>query len=787
VGPGQTLGFLARQQGSRASSQLIVNSLRSPQEEGSDSELIRNTVARLWMGGVRIDWRGYHAHERRRRVPLPTYPFERQRFWLGPLEQVGTDNAAAQTLAPVFDAALPSTPAPAVVSSTSFGPVAPAATDIADWFYVPSWKPAIAANTTPQPAGNDPVLVFSDSFGIGDAVREQLRGSSGPVNTVRRGAEFSAREDDFVIRAGERSDYEALIRTLRERKQSPGWILHLWSVDEPGAEGVAAFDEAQQRSFYSLVYLAQALGKGGAGSAVQIGVVTDGLQSVTGGENLRSYESTVAGACKVISQEYPNIRCRLIDIERSQPGVAASLLNEITTATSEAVVAYRNGRRWLQRYEAVRLDAPQQKIRLLRDGGVYLITGGLGNIGLVLAEAITKQVQAKLVLVGRSPFPDRARWGEIVSGRAQDQTSARVRKLIALEKMGADVMVSQADATNRLQMQNVIEQVEQKWGRIHGVIHGAANLAPDAFGPLNEVNVQKADGHFRPKAHGLIVLESLLQTHPPDFYVLLSSLSAVLGGLGLAAYASSNAFLDAEAQLRSRTGNTAWITTNWDAWDFASAASSRVDAVSADRGLDAFTRILASPLSQVVISTTPLGVRLEKWINRSEDRPAAATAKAAAAAAGQVAPAGTAGSSHPRPELSTQFVAPRNDTEKTITGVWEHLLGVEPIGVYDKFFELGGHSLLAIQLLARLREIFELDLPVQRIFEAPTVAQFAESIERDRQTSGFGMEVPQQAGEKSDDDNIDEMLRLAEGLSESELDALLSEAESVQNRKEHHA
>ncbi|HJY05721.1 MAG TPA: phosphopantetheine-binding protein, partial [Bryobacteraceae bacterium] len=143
--------------------------------------------------------------------------------------------------------------------------------------------------------------------------------------------------------------------------------------------------------------------------------------------------------------------------------------------------------------------------------------------------------------------------------------------------------------------------------------------------------------------------------------------------------------------------------------------------------------------------------------------------------------------SHPRPELSTQFVAPRNDTEKTITGVWEHLLGVEPIGVYDKFFELGGHSLLAIQLLARLREIFELDLPVQRIFEAPTVAQFAESIERDRQTSGFGMEVPQQAGEKSDDDNIDEMLRLVEGLSESELDALLSEAEAVQNRKEHHA
>jgi acyl transferase domain-containing protein/acyl carrier protein len=786
VGPGQTLGFLARQQGSRASSQLIVQSLRSPQEEAPDSELIRNSVAKLWMGGVRFNWHGYHAHERRRRVPLPTYPFERQRFWLGPLEEEGKDNTGAQAVTSPTAADMPTlAETPAWSSATSSGPAAPtsvsAARDVADWFYVPAWKPAIAAHRSQKTETGSALLLFADGFGIGEAIREQLRSSNRPVNMVVRGEEFTAEDDCFVVRAGERNDYDALLKMLRERNQSPGWILHLWSIDEPEAEGIPAFDQAQQRSFYSLVYLAQALGKSGAGAQVQIGVVTDQLQAVTGGEKLRSYENTVAGACKVINQEYPSVRCRLIDVDRSQTGLASSLVNEINREAFEAVVAYRNGRRWLQRYEPVQLGPPQQKIDLLRDDGVYLITGGLGNIGLVLAEAIAKQVRAKLVLTGRSPFPDRAKWDEIASSRTQDQTGARVRKLMALEKMGAQVMVSRADAADQVQMQRVIEQVEQKWGRIHGVIHGAANLAPDAFGPLKDMDAGQAAGQFRPKAHGLLILETVLQSRPPDFYVLLSSLSAVLGGLGLAAYASSNAFLDAEAQRRNGTGTTAWITTNWDAWDFAPGAGARSDAVSATRGSDAFIRILASGLPQVVVSTTPLERRLENWINLAEPAPATA------AAAGQTAgPAGSAGVSHSRPELSTQFVAPRTDAEKAITGVWEHLLGVEPIGVYDKFFELGGHSLLAIQLLARLREIFDLDFPVQRIFEAPTVAQLAESIERDRQSSGSSNGNLQQIGDKPEDENIEEMLRLVEGLSESELDALLSEAEAVQNKKEPH-
>jgi phthiocerol/phenolphthiocerol synthesis type-I polyketide synthase E len=241
-----------------------------------------------------------------------------------------------------------------------------------------------------------------------------------------------------------------------------------------------------------------------------------------------------------------------------------------------------------------------------------------------------------------------------------------------------------------------------------------------------------------------------------------------LGGLGLASYAASNAFLDAEARRAGAAGETPWISVNWDAWDFGPRAATRGDAVTATTGRDAFRRILASGLRQVVVSTTPLEPRLRQWVRMEaiENTPARSHGN------GTATNGPTGGSAmHRRPELSNPYMAPRDETERTIAEVWSHFLGVEPIGVNDKFFELGGHSLLAIQLLARLREIFDLDIPVQRIFEAPTVAELARSIERDRREAPSGDDLtPPRAGD------LEQMLSLVESLSDAEVEALLNEA-----------
>jgi NAD(P)-dependent dehydrogenase (short-subunit alcohol dehydrogenase family) len=499
-------------------------------------------------------------------------------------------------------------------------------------------------------------------------------------------------------------------------------------------------------------------------------VVTRWLHSVIGDEPLQSNEATVLGACKVISQEYPHLRCRNIDIAPSDQGIADALVREMTTEEFGAVVAYRRGRRWLEEYEPVHLEPPTGRTPLLADGGVYLITGGLGNIPMLLAEAIADEYKVRFLLTGRSQFPPRERWDDHLAQSPNDPTSAKIRRLLSLERRGCEVAVVQADVTDSDQMRAAVERAVDRWGALNGVIHGAANLSPDAFVPVSSVDRRAGDGHFGPKAHGLLVLDEVLRGQPLEFCFLLSSLSAVLGGLNLACYAASNAYLDAAARHRNDRGTTQWITVDWDAWTFAPRRPHE-EAVGPSEGHDCFRRILASNLRHVVVSTTPLADRLARWVELRTPAPQRASVSSAGGVDGNGASPGPTGTGelHSRPDLSTQYAAPSTDAERSIAAVWEQLLGVTPIGRHDKFFELGGHSLLAIQVLTRLREIFDLDLQVQRIFEAPTVAELAASIERDRADDGG-------TGQATDDSEMHELLSLVESLSEEELEALLEEA-----------
>jgi acyl transferase domain-containing protein len=778
IGPGQTLGFLARQQGGRANSQLILASLRGADEQADDAEFLRATLGALWMGGVRIDWEAVHACEERQRVPLPTYPFDRQRFWLGPIEEftAGTVPAAPGATSEAASAASDiAGVADVVVLPPNFAPVTtkPAAVArIEDLFSVPVWRADDDSASAAAPVVDGAWLVFADRGSFGDAVATRIREAGGDAVVVHAAAGFTDDGDRFTLRPAEGEDYEAMVGALRQAGRIPARVVHCWSMDEPAGslDAVGAFDDAQRRGFYSVGYLARALGSRGGAAHVQIGIVTDRLQRVTGGETLRPLQAPVAAAARVVPQEYPNLRCRVIDVVRDEPDAAAGPVRELAAEPFAADVAYRSGCRWTKGYEAAPLPAVETPAPL-REDGVYLLTGGMGSIGLLLAESIARRVRARLVLCGRSVFPDRAEWDAHEAARPADPKSARIRRIRAIEALGAEVRIFSVDVADRDRVETMVRDVEAEWGRIDCVIHGAGNLAADAFAPVRQLGPETGDAQFRPKAHGLLVLQQALREQPPSLWVMLSSLSAVLGGLNLAAYAAANAFLDAAAYAGGGGDDAAWITTSWDAWDFAPDAEHRGEGISAAQGEEAFARILASGHSQVVVSVKPLAERLAQWV----DGPGGGAAVGATGGATAASAAG-ATAAHARPELSTEYVAPRSATETRIAAVWEHLLGVAPIGAYDKFFELGGHSLLAIQLLAELREIFEIDLPVQRIFEAPTVAQLAETIEADLGAAGGSAA----AAAAADDPELAEVLSLVEGLSEEELDRLLAEAEAMQ-------
>lgn len=444
-------------------------------------------------------------------------------------------------------------------------------------------------------------------------------------------------------------------------------------------------------------------------------------------------KATLLGPVKVIPQEYPNITCRSIDVVLPKAGTRQEyklidyLWAELAQNSTDMVVAYRGHHRWVQTFEPVRLGDSIEASSRLREGGVYLIVGGLEGIGLVLAEHLAQTSKAKLALIKDADFSTRDRWESWLSlGVAGGDVNRQNRKLQELEMLGAKVLVVGADVTDRRQMQTAIAQAEERFGQLNGVIYAAGGFGRRLFHAIEETDKTESERQFQPAIHGLLVLEEALREKEIDFCLLISSLSSILGGLGLVTYVAANNFMDAFARQNGRTNPIPWISANWDSWKFeqehekSTASGAELDelAITPTQGGETFRRILScGEVDQLIVSTGDLQARIDRWVNlesrredeQSEDEKAILL--------------------HARPNLPNPYVAPHTEVERTIVDVWQELMGIEQIGIYDDFFELGGHSLLATQIISRMRETFEIDLPLDNLFEQPNVAFLAEYIE----------------------------------------------------------
>jgi len=708
VGPGKTLSTLARRHPDKQAEQVVLSSVRHPQEPGSDVAFLLNALGQLWLAGVKVDWSGFYTHEQRHRLPLPTYPFERQRYWIEP-PKPGQDDRST----PVSLGKKP---------------------DIADWFYLPFWKPSVPPMRSLQgelAAQTSCTLVFSDECGLASQLVKQLRTQSQDVITVKVGSEFAKLSDRlYTLNPQQRNDYDALLDELLAQHKLPNRIVHFWSVTpvgekESGFEGV---EKAQETGFYSLLFLAQALGKQNLTDELQITVVSNNMQSVTGVEVLCPEKATVLGPIKVIPQEYPNIRCRSIDVVLPDRGswqkekLLDQLLTEITTQSDDLVIAYRGNHRWVQTFESVRLEEAKGTPRL-KKGGVYLITGGLGGIGLVLAEHLAKTVQAKLILTGRSAFPARDEWEKwLATHNEQDSVSRKIRKVQKLEELGAEVLVVSADVANLEQMQDaIIAKASQQFGQLNGVIHGAGILTEKLFSTIDKTGKTDCEQQFKPKIQGLLVLEKLLQNTELDFCLLLSSLSSVLGGLGFASYSAANIFMDAFVHQHNQKNKVAWLSVNWDSWKVGEETKNNgllgsvlaEFAIKSEEGVEIFKRLLSwSEIHQVVVSTGELQSRINQWLKPKSLQESAASKKV------------NSSSVYSRPNLPNAYVVPRNEVEQKLAEIWQELLGIELVGIHDNFFQLGGDSIVSTQIVFKAKEI-GLQLLPKQLFEHQTIAELA--------------------------------------------------------------
>jgi acyl transferase domain-containing protein len=533
VGPGRTLTSLAALQPNRPHAAL--SAMPHPASGESGVALLLTAIGQLWLAGAPVDWARLHPTEaRRRRVPLPTYPFERRSHWI--------DRVPAAT-----------TPAPAPGALKR-------KVDIADWFWLPTWT-RTPAPPSGRPSG--PTLIFADEAAKGhESLGEALAAHLSRAVLVRAGAGFARCADgSFTVGAANREDYERLLAALRERGESPEEIVHLWAVGRSGDDALARYDGAVERHFASLLHLAQALAL--EDRPARLTVVSTGLHRIGAEAAPDPLKALLLGPARVVGAELPALASRSVDVawpleaawqrQRAVEWLCAELAapRAADPTGEERVIAHRGAERFVQSFTRAALPAAAAvgtAARGFRDGGVYLITGGLGGIGLTLGEHLARTAAAKLVLVGRTAHPERER---------------------ALRALGAEVLGVQADVTDIDQMRGALRAARERFGVVTGIIHAAGVLED---GLIVMKTMASAARVLAPKVKGALVLDALAReaerdgVAPPELTVLFSSVSAVLGLQGQVDYTAANAFLDALAAERAERSPATTLAIDWGAW-----------------------------------------------------------------------------------------------------------------------------------------------------------------------------------------------------------------------------
>ena len=561
VGPGRALTTLAQMNAAVEANQ-VLSALRHPEDDIADDKFLLGVIGRFWAVGVEADWTQIWGEARRNRVVLPSYAFQTSRHFIEPGKAQADDT-----------------------------PDLSRASDLADWGYRPIWQPRYAncdAEGLAALGADNPLtwLVFADDTGLADILADRLRGAGHKVAMVRPGDSFAKTGDDEYRLAPEQGadGYAALMQALLAEGRMPDRIVHGWLVtgSETFRPGSDFFTRNIEHGVHSLLYLTQALEGVDRPDQMHLIILTSGAAQV-GAEALPHPEkAAIAGPAGTIPKEIPGLTVATLDItpptapkRRAKrapvtqgPALVDQVLEDLLADPANTVAALRDQRRYEQLWKPAPLPVADKAA--FRDGGTYLITGGLGGIGLSIARDLAQTHQANLVLVSRSPLPPRGEWNAVLTAHGAPQgLRRRIEAIREIEALGGRVQIAQADICDIDQMRRAAQAARIEYGPVNGVIH-AAGVIDDA--PLLGKTAQDLETIFAPKLHGLRVLDQLFADGDLDLMVLCSSTSTITRPEGQVDYIAANEFLNAYARSR-QGGKTRVLSVNWGVWNTVGMAA----------------------------------------------------------------------------------------------------------------------------------------------------------------------------------------------------------------------
>lgn len=683
LGPGRVLCDLASSTVQTGTpNRAAIPSLHGRDDITSDGETFAQAGARLWLAGVAV---APTFEPDVKRCHLPTYPFQRRRYWHDP-------------------------------PSTTRHPATRLAS--ADRFFVPTWQQVPCAPslpTTDEQPGT--AWIFLDARGIGAALCQKLREQGWQVATIRAGSTFQC--DDALqamIRIGVEDDTDVLVQQLLQHHATPTLIVHGWQLS---GEEAPVLENSLQSGYLQPMACLRALADAAPAATPRWYFLTDGLYSMTADDLVYPEKAVTLGLVRVLPHEFTTFSTAHVDLPTTgDPEAIASIcLAWVTDPSPPLTAAYRFGQFWTQTLVAQPRPSIEGLPAALKQGGTYLITGGFGALGSAVARHLAQHAKANLILVGRKApvyLSEAAADNQVVENSSDQEL------LETLQHMGASIASRPVDISDRKALADTLHQMEAAIGPIDGIFH-AAGIATGGMIYHNDLEQTRAS--LSPKWNGILALESYFADREIDFLLLFGSRIIYRGAPGQVNYTAANAVLDAYV---STSNNLNARIIHWDIWaeagmgtDADLPAAFQADhrehlraGLTHQEGLDALFRLLNVKVPRVLVTArNPNDDDLRE--THGEPSPTLEPSD---------------GISRSRPQLSSLFAAPSNPLENQLASIWQDLLGVDPIGVHDNYFELGGNSLLLSRLAVRLQEELHTPIPIKTLMQKLTISQLADHI-----------------------------------------------------------
>ncbi len=504
-------------------------------------------ILELWVQGLDTDWNKLYVDNKPYRISLPTYPFAKERCWVDLPTEV-TANFQRET------------------NETQVHTELEIQEEIQRIHFHPKWEEDIISTksvTDDNKLLSGPTLIFDSTDELRREIREKLEISSGGnlIIWVNFGNSYQeVTPESFTLDFEKEEHFYSLVENLKAKNQLPHQIifngLNYKYLDKSGQVAVQL-----NNSYYTLFYLSKALLKEKYQNTVRI------LSFFQSDDNtIYPLNSALAGFLKTLTLESPKFQGKVVELQKASEKLKISISEK-----AEIIIEEFNEDNWIRneiRYEFLKeKQLPNRKVKVLvpfannknkfsdlplKQGGVYIISGGIGGLGFIFSEYLAKNYHCKLVLFGRSTL-----------------NKKQEAKLAKLKSYNSEVLYLQADVSNLKNVEMVVTETKRRFSAINGVIHSAGVNIDSFILKKTKVEIEKV---FGPKVYGTINLDDATKGEKLDLFIMFSSVAGVLGNIGQCDYAYGNHFLDSFAEnrnklakLEQRYGHT--LSINWPYWE----------------------------------------------------------------------------------------------------------------------------------------------------------------------------------------------------------------------------